>query len=278
MHIVCAAANEGGRSRINIAYPARFGNVLCVGGCDACGHPTDFSSRGREIVLVAPSVGIQSCAGNGRSADDSGAPVDYTWKSGTSIAVPMVAGVCAVLVAYCAGEARLGPVSCETLRDLLVEMCRHPGRHDEGAGYGMLNVTGRFSHTDFVLVVVGELQGRSSVVGLTSEASELLRNLEGRASDTYSPDGRRRLSPKQLVKLLLDHSSRRKANVGTLLDEMRNRPWRISADVHKGGIGNPRLGRGVDARPHFNIRTGWHSWHIRVGEVNGKYYVNEATF
>ncbi len=51
VHVVCAAANAGSSRRSNIAYPARLGQVLCVGSSDDSGNASAFSSSGRSTLL-----------------------------------------------------------------------------------------------------------------------------------------------------------------------------------------------------------------------------------
>jgi hypothetical protein len=133
VHVVCAAANVGSSRRANIAYPARFGHVLCVGCCDDAGNTT-FSSTGREIDFVAYGEDI-SAAVPGKLSPSS--------HTGTSFAVPAVAGIIAILHAHFIKKfAR--PLNCAEMKALLVDMCAHPGAHNARDGYGLLQQHRRY--------------------------------------------------------------------------------------------------------------------------------------
>ena len=137
--IVCCASNDGSKIPNPISYPARLGNVLCVGACDKYGSPTQFSSQGREIDFVelgedvwAPTVGRR---------DDT-----ITAVSGTSFSTPSVAGlICRLLqdlkrLANATGQAwiydKMHNVWC--MRELLKSMAVMQGHHDKAKGYGKL--------------------------------------------------------------------------------------------------------------------------------------------
>lgn len=164
VHVICAAANEGARGSFNIAYPARYGHVVCVGGCDSSGKPPAFSARGREIDLLAPSVAVK---GLFRGALEPQA------KSGTSMAVPFVSAVVAVLVGHFRRSRPERPLSCAVMKSLLVQMCAHPGAHSEDDGYGMLGVENRFSLPAFIDALADDLCAVSDVVETTGRPAAL---------------------------------------------------------------------------------------------------------
>ena len=149
--VVCAASNNGKKIRTPITYPARLGDVLCVGACTANGKPADFSPVGRELdflangeTLWAPTVGGENL---------------YSCVNGTSFAAPLVAAlVCWViedlrrLSELAAGNANGGEVLCERMhnvwcmRELLKEMTT--GEHHRESGYGMLRPNEYFDKDD----------------------------------------------------------------------------------------------------------------------------------
>lgn len=142
--VVCAASNNGKKIRQPITYPARLGDVLCIGACTANGKPADFSPVGRELDFLAHGETIWAPTVGGDRAYDS--------VNGTSFAAPLVAGiVCCViedlrrLSEAIAGNGapiweRMHNVWC--MRELLKEMASR--EHSGESGYGMLNPTDYF--------------------------------------------------------------------------------------------------------------------------------------
>lgn len=150
IHIVCAAANAGGTGRSNIAYPARFGHVLCVGGADPHGHAAASSSTGRELDFLAPSENILGAFHR--------STMKAIAKSGTSVAVPCVAGLIAVLLAHFENSAKITrPLNCAEMKSLLVEMCTHPGAHNHSEGYGMICLSRRYVLPEALDVIAADI-------------------------------------------------------------------------------------------------------------------------
>lgn len=91
---VVVAAGNSGPNRKTIKSPGCNPFVITVGGLDVEKNMVaDFSSRGPTIYghkpdLLAPAVNITSC---------SNRFIPYTNMSGTSVATPIVAGICACL-------------------------------------------------------------------------------------------------------------------------------------------------------------------------------------
>lgn len=109
--IICAAAgNEGAgagnRPKLNsITSPGDCPSALTVGAVDSFGYLAPFSSRGsamkntwnyRKPNLCAPGVHVVSCLPS-TTKDSQELGLNYQCLSGTSMATPMVTGLCCLL-------------------------------------------------------------------------------------------------------------------------------------------------------------------------------------
>ena len=146
--VVCCASNVGRLRFQPISFPARLGQVLCIGAHDENGKATSFSPVGRELDFLAPGENIWG-PGPGTIG-----PFSMDCASGTSCATPAVAGlVCLILHAVdrisksnprkyqIAGKPLADLVhNVWVMRELLKEMSSSPGHHTEEIGYGTLNL------------------------------------------------------------------------------------------------------------------------------------------
>ncbi|MBI4345496.1 MAG: S8 family peptidase [Elusimicrobia bacterium] len=82
--IVAAAGNSGGK----VSYPGGYPEVIAVSAADAYNKIAPWSSRGKQVAVIAPGVDVLSLAPGGGMAT----------HSGTSMATPHVAGLAALAV------------------------------------------------------------------------------------------------------------------------------------------------------------------------------------
>ncbi len=126
--VVVAAAGNSGPEKNTIKSPGNNPYIITVGGLDSKNmNIADFSSRGPTIYghkpdLLAPAVDVVAC-------NTSNPP--YTTMSGTSVATPIVAGICADI------KSRWPNMTNNEIKQFLLSHCvKITGDKDsEGAGY-----------------------------------------------------------------------------------------------------------------------------------------------
>ncbi len=84
---VVLVASSGNSGANHILFPAAISQVIAVGAVDIDNNHAGFSNYGPELDLVAPGVNILSTMLNN----------SYSYKSGTSMSAPMIAGAIALL-------------------------------------------------------------------------------------------------------------------------------------------------------------------------------------
>lgn len=125
--VVAAAGNSGPKNN-TIKSPGNNPCIITVGALDvSSNNVADFSSRGPTIYghkpdLLAPAVNIVSC---------SNKKLPYTTMSGTSVATPIIAGICAII------KSKYPKMTNNQIKDFLLSHCEKiTGNIDiEGAGY-----------------------------------------------------------------------------------------------------------------------------------------------
>lgn len=134
--VVVAAAGNSGPKYQTIKSPGISSKIITVGGFndnrinneynENYFEIADFSSRGPAFYrikpdVVAPSVDITSCGKNN----------NYTTLSGTSVATPMIAGICALII------QKYPNLKPDQLKRIILKCCK-PICHNfnkEGMGY-----------------------------------------------------------------------------------------------------------------------------------------------
>ncbi len=79
-------AGTGNSGQLGVYYPARYEGVMAVGSLDANGNQSDFTSYGPELDTLAPGENILTTSIDGQ----------YSYFTGTSMAVPHITGLMAV--------------------------------------------------------------------------------------------------------------------------------------------------------------------------------------
>lgn len=105
--IICVAA-AGNSNTSTPMYPASYNHVISVAASSSTDARASFSNFGGTIDVTAPGVNIQSCL--------AGAINAYGNMSGTSMASPLVAGLCGLMKCY-------NPMSADSIEACLKRTC-----------------------------------------------------------------------------------------------------------------------------------------------------------
>ena len=161
--VVCAASNRGHTYQTSISYPARLGNVLCIGSHSDHGKSSSFSPVGQDLDFLAPGENI---LGSSSSSFSNQA----TCGNGTSFAAPAVAGlICLILECL---KTIYGTSEAErfhnhfVMKDLLREMSTNGGTHSNDRGFGTLSPIRFFRNPDLIVqnVLMDILEGNTRIL------------------------------------------------------------------------------------------------------------------
>jgi thermitase len=120
--LIAAAGNTGDST---LSYPAAYPQVVSVAATDRSDARASFSTFNADVEVAAPGVDILSTWSDG----------GYRTQSGTSMSVPHVAGVAALIAARTAG----GPAAWRAKLDASVDHLGSAGRNPQ-FGFGRVNL------------------------------------------------------------------------------------------------------------------------------------------
>jgi len=129
--VVCAAGNSGPNLG-TVNYPAAYLETISVGSIDREQKISNFSSRGKQVDIVAPGDRILSTY----------PPSGYAELSGTSMATPFVSGVIALALAKNRRHGTQAPISDQN--ELIKHLTKNsldlgPSGFDPSYGFGLIN-------------------------------------------------------------------------------------------------------------------------------------------
>lgn len=133
--VVCVAAgNEGNSYWHYIDTPADADSILCIGGVDADGNHSTFSSYGpTSDGRIKPEVCALATGARVCRMDNTGRGDQTTTSNGTSFATPIAAGTIASLM------SALPEVNPAEIRRAVLETASQSSNPDNTLGYGILN-------------------------------------------------------------------------------------------------------------------------------------------
>lgn len=133
--IIVAATGNTGKRNPDVAFPARYPEVIGVASYDKTHKASSFSSRGVNVKFALPGSDIYSTYLNNQ----------YCSMSGTSFSTPIMAGICALILA----THRKGPTTtpCDTPKQMLEHLQKYAKKLNDdpkSVGFGSVNVKQMF--------------------------------------------------------------------------------------------------------------------------------------
>ncbi len=125
--IVAAAGNSSTSTEF---YPAAYDNVIAVAATTSTDTKASYSNYGTWVDVAAPGSSLKGCVATSNTA--------YAYKSGTSMASPVTAGLCALLLSYEPTLTPSGILSCLTTTAVAVTGSTNVGAGRINANAAML--------------------------------------------------------------------------------------------------------------------------------------------
>ncbi len=134
--IICAAVGNTGTRQYDVAFPARYPEVIGVAAYDQRHNTARFSSRGINVSYALPGVDIYSTYLNNQ----------FSKMSGTSFACPIMAGVCALILAKHRKNQSSTP--CRTPQEMMEHLTKYAKKlsSKKETGFGTIDLEGLFSN------------------------------------------------------------------------------------------------------------------------------------
>lgn len=132
--IVAASGNDGNKENA-ISYPAYSDHVISVGSVNSQKAISAFSSHNKMVDVVAPGEDVITACGYYPVEDDGNDA--YIFSSGTSVAAPHIAGVCAVV------KGINKDINQDDVELLIKYSCEDLGREgrDDYYGWGLIDAS-----------------------------------------------------------------------------------------------------------------------------------------
>lgn len=133
--IIVAAVGNTGTRHYDVAFPARYPEVIGVAAYDQRHKVARFSSRGTNVSFAMPGVNIYSTYLNNQ----------FCKMNGTSFACPIMSGICALILA----KHRESPSStpCKTPKQMMEHLKKYAKKLNgqKETGFGNVDLKGVFT-------------------------------------------------------------------------------------------------------------------------------------
>lgn len=134
--LIIAAAGNTGTKNENIAYPARYKEVIGVAAYDKQHKAAPFSSRGIDVFCALPGVDIYSCWLNNQ----------YCRAQGTSFSAPIMTGICALILSHHRNTPN-DETPCDTPAQMMEHLKKYSKKLDDdpkAVGFGTIDLEKMF--------------------------------------------------------------------------------------------------------------------------------------
>jgi len=136
--ILISAAGNSGTKHYDIAYPARYPEVIGVAAYDENHETAKFSSRGINISFSMPGVDMYSCWLDNQ----------YCVLNGTSFSAPMLSGICALILSKHRSLGNQSKTPCDTPKQMMEHLKKYAVKLGNGgnlSGFGTIDTRSMFA-------------------------------------------------------------------------------------------------------------------------------------
>lgn len=126
--VLVAATGNTGTKNFDVAFPARYPEVIGVAAYDKNHKAAPFSSRGVNVFCAMPGVDIYSTWLNNQ----------YCKLNGTSFSCPIMTGICALIISKLKKENKT--YTPQTIKDQLKKFSKKLNDDPKAVGFGTVDL------------------------------------------------------------------------------------------------------------------------------------------
>lgn len=134
---IIAAVGNSGERHYDVAFPARYSEVIGVAAYDIRHSVARFSSRGVNVAFAAPGVDIFSCWLKNQ----------YCKMSGSSFSAPIITGICALIISKHRQPGIQSNTPCKTPKQMLEHLKKYAIKIGDrkSTGFGTIDTRSMFA-------------------------------------------------------------------------------------------------------------------------------------